>query len=301
MNRDKFTFGRIITTGAAMIEIKNLKYTYPDNSEETIHGIDFHIEKGEIFGFLGPSGAGKSTTQKIIIGILKQYAGQVQVFGKELRDQKNDYYEKIGVEFEFPNLYSKLTALENLKFFASLYSGEMENPMKLLELVGLADDANTRVAGYSKGMKMRLNFIRALLNKPELIFLDEPTAGLDPVNAKNIKNLILEKKAEGKTVFLTTHNMTVADEVCDRVAFIVDGQIRLIDSPRELKIRNGKKNVRVEYRENGSTESREFEMKNIGSNTDFIELIKSKEIETIHTLEATLEDIFIHATGRSLK
>ena len=301
MNRDKFTFGRIITTGAAMIEIKNLKYTYPGNSEETIHGIDFHIEKGEIFGFLGPSGAGKSTTQKIIIGILKQYAGQVQVFGKELRDQKNDYYEKIGVEFEFPNLYSKLTALENLKFFASLYSGEMENPMKLLELVGLADDANTRVAGYSKGMKMRLNFIRALLNKPELIFLDEPTAGLDPVNAKNIKNLILEKKAEGKTVFLTTHNMTVADEVCDRVAFIVDGQIRLIDSPRELKIRNGKKNVRVEYRENGSTESREFEMKNIGSNTDFIELIKSKEIETIHTLEATLEDIFIHATGRSLK
>ena len=284
-----------------MIEIKNLKYTYPGNSEETIHGIDFHIEKGEIFGFLGPSGAGKSTTQKIIIGILKRYSGQVQVFGKELRDQKNDYYEKIGVEFEFPNLYTKLTALENLKFFASLYSGEMENPMKLLELVGLAEDANVRVAGYSKGMKMRLNFIRALLNKPELIFLDEPTAGLDPVNAKNIKNLILEKKAEGKTVFLTTHNMTVADEVCDRVAFIVDGQIRLIDSPRELKIRNGKKNVRVEYRENGSTESREFEMKNIGSNTDFIELIKSKEIETIHTLEATLEDIFIHATGRSLK
>jgi len=288
-------------SGAAMIEIKNLKYTYPGNSEETIHGIDFQIEKGEIFGFLGPSGAGKSTTQKIIIGILKRYSGQVQVFGKELRDQKNDYYEKIGVEFEFPNLYTKLTALENLKFFASLYSGETENPLKLLELVGLADDANTRVTSYSKGMKMRLNFVRALLNKPELIFLDEPTAGLDPVNAKNVKNLILERKAEGKTVFLTTHNMTVADEVCDRVAFIVDGQIRLIDSPRELKIRNGKKTIRVEYRENGSTESREFEIKNIGENSEFIKLIKSKVIETIHTQEASLEDIFIQATGRSLK
>jgi len=284
-----------------MIDIKNLEYTYPGNPEKTIKGIDFQIEKGEIFGFLGPSGAGKSTTQKIIIGILKHYAGQVQVFGKELREQRNDYYEKIGVEFEFPNLFGKLTALENLKFFRSLYSDDTEDPHELLEMIGLADDANTRVSAYSKGMKMRLNFVRALLNKPELIFLDEPTAGLDPVNAKNIKNIIIAKRAEGRTIFLTTHNMTVADKVCDRVAFIVDGMINLIDSPRELKIRNGKKIVRVEYRENGSTETREFEMKNIGENLEFINLIKSKNIETIHTQEASLEDIFIQATGRSLK
>ncbi len=284
-----------------MIDIKNLEYTYPGNPEKTIKGIDFQIEKGEIFGFLGPSGAGKSTTQKIIIGILKHYAGQVQVFGKELREQRNDYYEKIGVEFEFPNLFGKLTALENLKFFRSLYSDDTEDPHELLEMIGLADDANTRVSAYSKGMKMRLNFVRALLNKPELIFLDEPTAGLDPVNAKNIKNIIIAKRAEGRTIFLTTHNMTVADKVCDRVAFIVDGKINLIDSPRELKIRNGKKIVRVEYRENGSTETREFEMKNIGENLEFINLIKSKNIETIHTQEASLEDIFIQATGRSLK
>jgi fluoroquinolone transport system ATP-binding protein len=288
-------------SGAKMIDIQNLQYTYPGNSAETIHGLDFHIEKGEIFGFLGPSGAGKSTTQKIIIGILKQYRGQVQVFGQELRDLKNDYYEKIGVEFEFPNLYSKLTALENLKFFRSLYSDETENPMQLLEMVGLNDDADTRVSGFSKGMKMRLNFVRALLNKPEILFLDEPTAGLDPVNAKNIKNIILQKRAEGRTIFLTTHNMTVADEVCDRVAFIVEGSINLIDSPRELKIRNGKKNVRVEYREKGSTKNREFEIQDIGNNREFLNLLKSKEIETIHTQEATLEDIFIEVTGRSLK
>lgn len=284
-----------------MIDIKDLRYTYPGNSDETIHGIDFRIEKGEIFGFLGPSGAGKSTTQKIIIGILKQYAGQVQVFGKELRNQNNDYYEKIGVAFEFPNLYLKLTALENLKFFRSLYSGETEEPLRLLEMVGLTDDANTRVSGFSKGMRMRLNFIRALLSKPELVFLDEPTAGLDLVNAKNIKNIILQKKSEGKTVFLTTHNMTVADEVCDRVAFIMDGRIRLIDSPRELKIRNGRKNLRVEYRENGSTTVMEFDLKKIGANAEFLKIIRTKEIETIHTQEATLEDIFIEVTGRSLQ
>lgn len=284
-----------------MIDIKDLRYTYPGNSDETIHRIDFRIEKGEIFGFLGPSGAGKSTTQKIIIGILKRYAGQVQVFGKELRNQNNDYYEKIGVAFEFPNLYLKLTALENLKFFRSLYSGETEEPLRLLEMVGLTDDANTRVSGFSKGMRMRLNFIRALLSKPELFLLDEPTAGLDPVNAKNIKNIILQKKSEGKTVFLTTHHMTVADEVCDRVAFIVDGRIRLIDSPRELKIRNGRKNLRVEYRENGSTTVMEFDLKKIGANAEFLKIIRTKEIETIHTQEATLEDIFIEVTGRSLQ
>jgi len=284
-----------------MIEIKNLEFTYPGNTEKTIKGIDFRIEKGEILGFLGPSGAGKSTTQKIIIGVLKNYLGTVQVLGKELRSQKSDYYEKIGVEFEFPNLYSKLTALENLRFFRSLYAGATEDPMRLLEIVGLTEDANTRVSGFSKGMKMRLNFVRAFLNQPEIIFLDEPTAGLDPVNAKNVKNIILEKKAEGKTIFLTTHNMTVADEVCDRVAFIVDGKITLIDSPRELKIRNGKKDVRVEYREDGATASREFELRNIGNNAEFLTLIQSKAIETIHTQEATLEDIFIQVTGRSLK
>jgi len=284
-----------------MIDIQNLKYTYPGNAEETIRGVDFRIEKGEIFGFLGPSGAGKSTTQKIIIGILKNYSGRVRVLGKELRELKNDYYEKIGVQFEFPNLYGKLTALENLRFFRSLYAGETEDPLELLDLVGLAEDADTRVAAFSKGMKMRLNFVRALLNRPELIFLDEPTAGLDPVNARNIRNLILQQKARGRTIFLTTHNMMVADEVCDRVAFIVDGKIRLIDAPRELKIRNGQKRVRVEFRENGKTETREFALKNIGGNSEFIELIKSKDIETIHTLEATLEDIFIQTTGRSLQ
>lgn len=283
-----------------MIKVDNLRFSYPHNHEKTIKGLNFTINKGEIFGFLGPSGAGKSTTQKIIIGILKNYQGSVQVMGREVSQLKGDYYEKIGVSFEFPNLYSKFTALENLKFFRQLYSGDTADPRELLSWVGLEDDAETKVQDFSKGMKMRLNFCRAFLNKPEFIFLDEPTSGLDPVNGKKIKEIILAKKAEGKTIFLTTHNMQVAEDICDRVAFIVDGQISLIDSPRELKVRSGQKSVRVEYREQAEICSTEFSLENIGRNQQFLDLLINKNIETMHTLEATLEDVFISVTGRSL-
>jgi fluoroquinolone transport system ATP-binding protein len=283
-----------------MIEVKNLHFTYSNNSEETIKGIDFNVGKGEIFGFLGPSGAGKSTTQKIIIGLLKDYQGKVKVMNQEIRDWGKDYYEQIGISFELPNLYNKLTAKENLKFIGSLYTGKKADLMELLEMVGLGDKADIKVADFSKGMKMRLNFARAFIHQPELIFLDEPTSGLDPVNAKKIKEIILEKKKEGKTIFLTTHNMTVADKLCDRVAFIVDGEIKLIDSPKELKVKRGKRIVRVEYYQGRETLSKEFPLEKIGQNKEFNNLLNSKEIKTIHTQEATLEDIFIEATGRNL-
>lgn len=283
-----------------MIDVKDLKFSYTRNGEQTLKGLDFSIEKGEIFGFLGPSGAGKSTTQKIIIGILKNYHGSVKVMNKELKEQKSDYYEKIGVAFEFPNLYSKFTAKENLSYFRSLYSGETEEPMRLLELVGLEKDADTRVSGFSKGMKMRLNFCRALLNKPEILFLDEPTSGLDPVNAKKVKDIILERKAGGCTIFLTTHNMNDAEDLCDRVAFIVNGSICLIDSPRQMMIDKGRKSLRVEYSEKQETCFKDFELANLGDNLEFMQLIKNKPIERMHTQEATLEDIFIEVTGRGL-
>lgn len=283
-----------------MIEVKDLRFTYPGSTQETIKGLNFKIEKGEIFGFLGPSGAGKSTTQKIIIGILKGYAGSVRVLDTELSSLKADYYEKIGVAFEFPNLYTKFTAIENLKFFSDLYQGETADPEELLELVGLAEHRDKQVGNFSKGMKMRLNFCRAFLNLPDIIFLDEPTSGLDPVNAKKVKDIIMGKKKEGKTIFLTTHNMTVAEDLCDRVAFIVDGSISLIDSPRNLMIGAGERKVSVEYRDNGATGKQEFSLENIGENSNFIELLKNREIETIHTHEATLEDVFIQTTGRSL-
>lgn len=283
-----------------MLDVRNLSFTYPGRTTPAVNDISFDVEPGEIFGFLGPSGAGKSTTQRILIGMLKGYQGDVRVLGRNLKDWGANYYEHIGVSFELPKHYQKLTALENLNFFRSLYSGGTEDPYTLLELVGLAEDANVRVAQFSKGMQMRLNVARALLNRPELLFLDEPTSGMDPANARRIKDLIREQKVAGRTVFLTTHNMTVADELCDRVGFIVDGRIAAIDAPRSLKLRQGTRQVRVEYCVNSHTGHAEFALDGLGQNEAFLALLQHNRIETIHTQEATLEDVFLQVTGRSL-
>ncbi|WP_334074548.1 MULTISPECIES: ABC transporter ATP-binding protein [Paenibacillus] len=283
-----------------MIEVSGLQFTYPNGKERTLRGLDFVIPSGEIFGFLGPSGAGKSTTQKLLIGLLKGYQGSAKVMGHEIRDIGPEYYERIGVAFEFPNFYNKFSVLENLNLFRSLYKGKTEEPMKLLEQVDLAAAANMKVSQLSKGMKMRLNFCRAILHDPDILFLDEPTSGLDPVNAKRMKDLIMAKRAAGKTVLITTHHMQAAEELCDRVAFIVDGEIKLIDSPRELKLRKGKKAVRVEYREEGKIVEAVFPIDRLGDNDQFLRLIRKSPPETIHSQEATLEQIFIEVTGRQL-
>jgi fluoroquinolone transport system ATP-binding protein len=285
-----------------MISVKNLTYTYPGANKETLHGLNFDIAKGEIFGFLGPSGAGKSTTQNILIGLLKGYGGAIQVMGRGVGEWGQDYFEHVGVSFELPNHYLKLTALENLNFFRSLYSGETLAPMEVLDWVGLKDDANKKVAEYSKGMKMRLNVARSIIHKPNVLFLDEPTSGLDPMNARKIKDLVLELRRRGTTVFVTTHDMMVADELCDRVAFITAGQINVIDAPSVLKKQYGKRLVEVEYL-NGARDTlhQEFPLDGLGDNPAFIDLLKSaSRLETIHTQETTLENIFIVVTGQEL-
>lgn len=283
-----------------MIEVNNLSYTYAAAQQPAVKGLSFAIQPGEVFGFLGPSGAGKSTTQKVLIGLLREFQGQVQVFGKDLRGWKSDYYERIGVAFEVPNLYLKLTGLENLRYFASLYSVPTADPEELLALVDLAGDGKTPVGQYSKGMKVRLNVARSLLHQPALLFMDEPTAGLDPVNARRVKEIVRSQRAAGKTVFLTTHDMTVANELCDRVAFIVDGEIKQIDAPKALTLRFGKPLVRVEYGANGVVESRDFALDGLADNPDFLALLRDNAVRTMHTQEASLEDIFIQVTGRSL-
>jgi fluoroquinolone transport system ATP-binding protein len=283
-----------------MISVQSLSYTYPKRNTPAISDVSFEIKEGEIFGFLGPSGAGKSTTQKVLNGLLKGYSGHVIVNGQDVASLTNRFYEDIGVAFEFPNLYLKLTALENLQMYASFYREDTEDPLKLLEMVGLLNDKDMRVESFSKGMKMRLNFIRSLLNKPKILFLDEPTSGLDPVNARRMKDIILDLKEKGTTIFLTTHNMNDADELCDRLAFMVDGKLPLIDYPENLKLRYGNKKLRVSYHQNGNSFTQEFDLKEIGSNTAFWNLLQNHEIETIHTQEATLEKIFIEVTGQKL-
>lgn len=283
-----------------MIEVNSLQFSYPGASKPAVQALNFAVERGEIFGFLGPSGAGKSTTQKILIGLLRGYQGTATVFGRDLNRWGSDYYERIGVSFELPNHFLKLTAVENLAYFGALYRGPVRSPEALLELVGLAGDGEMAVGQFSKGMKNRLSVARALVHDPELLFLDEPTAGLDPVNARRIKELIQAQRLAGKTVFLTTHDMAVAESLCDRIAFIVDGRIQAIDSPRQLKLAHGKAAVRVEYQANGHLETAEFGLTNLGNNEAFWRLLQTHQAQTIHTQEATLEDIFIRVTGRSL-
>jgi fluoroquinolone transport system ATP-binding protein len=286
-----------------MIEVEQLHYRYPRADRETLHGLDFRVEQGEIFGFLGPSGSGKSTTQKILIGLIEGWTGALSVLGRRPRAGE-DFYEQIGVGFEQPNLYLKLTARENLEFFRQLYAGETADPLALLEQVGLGGRADTRVAEFSKGMKMRLNFCRALLPKPRLLFLDEPTAGQDPGNAARLKQIIKDlREQQGTTVFLTTHNMSEAAQLCDRVAFIVDGAVALIDEPRALTLRHGRRQVRVEWAHDDHREHADFDLDHLADDPAFVDCIarEREHLLAIHSQEATLEDVFLAETGRALR
>ncbi|HBF6577968.1 TPA: ABC transporter ATP-binding protein [Clostridioides difficile] len=281
-----------------MIKVDDLSFSYTDR--DFLQNINFEVGKGEILGFLGPSGAGKSTLQKILIGMITNYGGSVIVNGVESKRHSNKFYENIGVDFEFPSLYEKLTAIENLKYFGSLYSKKLLSIDELLKSVGLENEANKRLSEYSKGMKSRLNFIKALLHNPDILFLDEPTSGLDPSNSKVMKDIILSEKSKGKTIILTTHNMLDATELCDRVAFIVNGKISALDTPHNLIMSKGAIKVRYTYFDNGEKTSECF-LNNTANDKNLNMLIEKNKLLSIHSSEPTLNDIFIEITGRNLQ
>lgn len=284
---------------AKAFSVKDLRFKYPSAAEDTIKGINFDVEEGEIFGLLGPSGAGKSTTQKILVKLLADYRGSVKYFGQDLKALGPAFYEEIGVGFEMPVHFSKLTALENMEFFAGFYK-RTADIQELMERVGLWEHRHRKVGEFSKGMKVRLNFVRALLNRPRVLFLDEPTNGLDPKNARILKDMIAEYRKQGGTVFLTTHLMNDVEQLCDRVAFCVAGQLVEISAPRDLKLKYGKREVKVEYRTNGTLASAVFPLDGIGFNEDFGRLLQTQQVETIHSGETSLEEIFIIVTGVEL-
>ncbi len=283
-----------------MITVNNLYHSYKHNGVYAVKDASFKIEKGEIFGFLGPSGAGKSTTQGVLTGLLPLQRGEVKVAGYDLVKRDKNLFNLIGVSFEQSNVYGKLTALENLEFYRRLFDVKTQEPMQLLKLVGLDQVANKKTQEYSKGMKHRLTFVRSMINNPTMWFLDEPTTGLDPAIASEIKDIIKKKNQEGTTVFLTTHNMQVADQLCDRIAFIIDGEIKLIDSPRNLKLQFGDKLVKIEYVKDGQLESDQLSLIIDEEKQKLNNIIENYQIEMMHTTEATLEEIFIKVTGRGL-
>ncbi|MBN2852565.1 MAG: ABC transporter ATP-binding protein [Clostridia bacterium] len=283
-----------------MISVKNLSHSYSNDEKLAVNNISFEVTKGETFGFLGPSGAGKSTTQGILTGLLKQQRGEVIVAGYNTMKVQNERFNKIGVSFEQSNVYSKLTAKENLEFYAKLFDVPTRDPEELIRLVGLEGKEKVRAGEFSKGMKHRLTFARSMINNPELWFLDEPTTGLDPTIAATIKDIIKEQAAQGTTTFLTTHNMYIADELCDRVAFIIDGVIKLIDTPRNLKLQYGQKLIDIEYINNGKVIKETLKTIDDHDRKRIGEIVNNYDIQTMHSKEATLEEIFIQVTGRGL-
>lgn len=285
----------------AAIAVEGLSYTYPGQAKPAVDHVSFEVRPAEIFGLLGPSGAGKTTTQRVLTRQQRGFTGTVHMLGKSLTDWGRDYFEEIGVGFELPNHYLKFTAIENLTFFASLYAKKSRDPSQLLAMIGLEDAARKKVSEFSKGMRMRLNFVRAFQHDPMLLFLDEPTAGLDPVNARNVKAIIKTLRDEGKTIVLTTHNMNDVDELCDHVSFMVDGSFAALDTPDALKAKYGRRTVNVTYGPEDDVHSEEFDLDSLGSNERFLDVIRSHEIRKIHSQEATLDQVFNDVTGVGLE
>ncbi len=283
-----------------IVSVRELAYRYPGATESVLRDLDFEIAEGEVFGFLGPNGSGKSTTQKLLTRILRGHQGRISVFGQDLETQGVAYHERIGVCFEIPNLYEKLTARENLDFYRRFYAGPCDPPEALLAELDLPEADRRPVGHYSKGMKMRVVLARSLVNRPKLWFLDEPTSGQDPEHAVRIRDLVRARADAGSTVFLTTHDMHLADTLCDRVGFLVDGRIASVGSPRELKLAHARRTVRVELRRGENLESQSFELDEPASKAAFLELLRSERVETIHTQEPSLEDVFLEVTGRRL-
>lgn len=281
-----------------MIEVKNLTFSY-GKDKQALHGLNFTVEDGEIFGFLGPNGSGKSTTQKILTGILKGHGGHASLFGQDISTaHTQDFFEKIGVLFEFPYLYANLSAVDNLKYFSSFYpKGQCRDIGELLESLNFKSDFLKKpVSSYSKGMRQRVSMARALISNPKLLFLDEPTSGLDPSGAVLFRKIIEEEREKGTTVFLTTHNMLDADLLCDRVAFITNGTIVALDTPKRLKEQNSDRRVRIEYLYRGERAEKTVGISELEEGIPF----GHDEIVSVHSEEPTLEDMFIKYTGRGL-
>ena len=281
-----------------IIETENLTYSYDGNM--AVDHISFSVEKGEILGFLGPNGAGKTTTVKMLTGQFAPQEGRARVLGFDVAQEPKKIHEKIGVCFEEKNLYPRLSVKENLEFFANLFGLEVDID-SLLKRVDLSKWINDRVETLSKGLQQRVMFARSLINDPDVLFLDEPTSGLDPISADAIRNIILSEKKKGKTVFLTTHNMMEADKLSDRVAFINEGKIVALDTPENLKLKLGKKALKVKMRTEKGFEEETLPLRDPETPKKAKELLEKRNIATIHTQEATLEEVFMKLTGRKLE
>jgi ABC-2 type transport system ATP-binding protein len=281
--------------GRDIIEVEDLCKHYGE--VRAVDGVSFSVAEGEILGFLGHNGAGKTTTIRMLTGRARPTKGRAFIAGHDVRLERERVKPLINLVFEEQNLYERQTGRENLELFATLYGAPKGRVTEMLERVGLADVAGRRVRTYSSGMKQRLLIARALVNDPRVLFLDEPTRGLDPSSAKEVRAIVRAHAQAGATIFLTTHFMEEADDLCDRVAFLAAGKIVALDSPRELKLRYGERTAGVLLRDRSEHEVR------LDDAADAARLqawMAADDVLTVHSNEGTLEDVFVNLAGRAL-
>src|SRR5579872_1538828 len=278
-----------------MISAKDLGKRY--GSVKAVDGISFEVARGEIFSLLGHNGAGKTTTIRMLTCRIKPSSGTAAVAGFNCATQADRIKPRINLVSQDQNLYERMSGRDNLAFFASLYGTPASRVEELMGIVGMTEVAGRRVKTYSGGMKQRLLIARALVNKPEVLFLDEPTAGLDPASAKEVRTLIKDLSRAGTTVFLTTHYMEEADELSDRVAFLAHGQIVALDSPRELKLRYGQRMATVLLKDRSEAT---IALASADDAARMAAWMRDGKVLTVHSQEGTLEDVFIALAGRAL-
>ena len=278
-----------------VIDVRSIRHNFGE--KVVLDHVNFQISKGEIFGLLGPSGAGKTTLIKILTGQLRPAAGESTILGKESVNLAGNDYRKIGIMMDNFGLYERLNCYDNLKFYTMINGIPTERIDEVLEKVGLIDARKTIVSNLSKGMRSRLLLARGILCEPEVLFLDEPTSGLDPMTTEEIHKLILEEKAKGTTIFLTTHNMAEAEKLCDNVALLNEGKIVEYGNPKETcrKYNHQKKILLHLY--DGSEVILQHDKTSIEKLVSYLE---NGELETIHSTEPNLETVFIELTGRKL-
>lgn len=277
------------------IEVEKLSRSF--NGLQAVDHISFSVEAGEIFGFLGHNGAGKTTTIRMLSGQLLPTSGYARVAGCDVITEQRRLKPLIGVVSEHQNLYERMSGRENLEFAMRLYGQSARRVDEVLEQVDLLDRAKDNVRNYSNGMKQRLLIARALLHRPQIVFLDEPTRGLDPVVGREIRRLILDLSKQGVTIFLTTHYMEEADQLCGRVAFLSDGRIVALDTPNNLKVAHGQNAVRVTL-DTGENVHIALDDRDAGRQLE--QLLSDGHVRTLHSAEATLEEVFLQIAGREL-
>lgn len=278
-----------------VIVMKDIRKNFKD--KKALDGLSFEVHQGEIFGFLGPSGAGKTTTIKMLTSQMLPSSGEAKVLNKDIYSLNRDIFNHIGVLTDNSAIYERLSVWENLELFAKLYNIDTKCIDEVLEKLELLKEKNTKAKKLSKGMKQRLMLARVVLNKPSLLFLDEPTSSLDPGTSQEVHKLLKQLNKEGTTIFLTTHNMEEADKLCHRVAFLNDGKIVDMDSPLKLKQKYAENTIEIRLKGNEDV----IVVKNDATGGERIkDLMAEGKLQSIHSMEPNLEEIFLKLTGRGL-